>query len=242
MFTHEGPTLRELAVQAFSSTMRGYDLLAPKFDLTPYRTPDRVLEAVADAVRPLGPFDRGLDVCCGTGAGVGVLRRLCRERVTGVDFSAGMLGVARAAYAGHTGGPAADWVRADALALPFRGAFDLALSFGAFGHFLPDERPGLFGQVYEALRPGGQFVFPVAAPPAVGSRAYWSLLGFDVAMRARNALWRPPFVMYYRTFPLAGVVDDLVRTGFAVRLLPLEEFGRRPDGSPRARLVVAARG
>lgn len=76
----------------------------------------------------------------------------------------------------------------------------------------------------------------------MGSRAYWSLLGFDLAMRVRNALWRPPFVMYYRTFPLAGVVDDLVRTGFAVRLLPLEEFGRRPDGSPRARLVVAARG
>ncbi|RPK37378.1 class I SAM-dependent methyltransferase [Streptomyces sp. ADI93-02] len=242
MFTPQGPTLRELAVQALSSTMRGYDLLAPKFDLTPYRTPDRVLEAVADAVRPLGPFDRGLDVCCGTGAGVGVLRGLCRERVTGVDFSAGMLDVAREAYAGTTGGPAVDWVRADALALPFERAFDLALSFGAFGHFLPEERPGLFDQVYAALRPGELFVFPVGAPPAVGSRAYWSLLGFDLAMRARNALWRPPFVMYYRTFPLAGVVDDLVRTGFTVRLLPLEEFGRRPDGSPRVRLVTAARG
>ncbi|MEU9261387.1 class I SAM-dependent methyltransferase [Streptomyces sp. NPDC049952] len=241
MFTPQGPTLRELAVQALSSTMRGYDLLAPKFDRTPYRTPDRVLEAVGDAVRPLGPFDRGLDVCCGTGAGVGVLRGLCRERATGVDFSAGMLDVARAGLTGGTGGPPVDWVRADALALPFTRAFDLALSFGAFGHFLPEERPGLFGQVHAALRPGGLFVFPVGAPPAVGSRAYWSLLGFDLAMRARNALWRPPFVMYYRTFPLAGVVDDLVGTGFTVRLLPLEEFGRRPDGSPRVRLVVAAR-
>jgi hypothetical protein len=48
--------------------------------------------------------------------------------------------------------------------------------------------------------------------------------------------------MYYRTFPLAGVVDDLVQTGFTLRLLPLESFGRRPDGSPRVRLVVAARG
>ncbi|MEU0137284.1 class I SAM-dependent methyltransferase [Streptomyces sp. NPDC006296] len=241
MSTPQGPTLRELAVQALSSTMRGYDLLAPKFDLTPYRTPDRVLEAAADALRPLGPFGRGLDLCCGTGAGTGVLRGLCRERVTGVDFSAGMLGVARAT-AGTARGPAVDWVRADARALPFTGAFDLAVSFGAFGHFLPAERPGLFDQVYAALRPGGLFAFPVGAPPAVGSRAYWSLLGFDLAMRARNALRRPPFVMYYRTFPLAGVVDDLVGAGFGVRLLPLEEFGRRPDGSPRARLVVAARG
>ncbi|MFD7967836.1 class I SAM-dependent methyltransferase [Streptomyces clavifer] len=244
MFTPQGPTLRELAVQALSSTMRGYDLLAPKFDRTPYRTPDRVLDAVERTVRPLGPFARGLDVCCGTGAGVGVLRRLCGERITGVDFSAGMLAVAQAGQ-GPTpvpgDGPAVDWVRADARALPFAPVFDLALSLGAFGHFLPRERPGLFGQVHASLRPGGRFVFPVGAPPAVGSRAYWSLFGFDAAMRLRNALWHPRFVMYYRTFPLPAVVDDLVRTGFEVRLLPMEDLGRRPDGSPRARLVVATR-
>ncbi|KDQ65658.1 class I SAM-dependent methyltransferase [Streptomyces sp. NTK 937] len=241
MSTPHGPTLRELAVQALSSTMRGYDLLAPKFDLSPYRTPDRVLDAVARAVRPLGPFDSGLDVCCGTGAGAGVLRGLCRRRVTGVDFSAGMLAVARAAHADGGGGPAVDWVRADARALPFGPVFDLALSLGAFGHFLPRERPGLFAQVHASLRPGGSFVFPVGAPPEAGSRAYWAMLGFDGAMRVRNALWRPRFIMYYRTFPLAGVVDDLVAAGFGVRLLPLEELGRRADGSPRARLVVATR-
>lgn len=240
MSTPQGPTLRELAVQALSSTMRGYDLLAPKFDLTPYRTPDRVLDAVTDAVRPLGPFGSGLDVCCGTGAGVGVLRGLCTERVTGVDFSAGMLAVAGASHPAGGGGPDVGWVRADARALPFRPVFDLAVSLGALGHFLPSERPGLFAQVRASLRPGGLFVFPVAAPPAVGSRAYWSLFGFDAAMRVRNALLRPRFIMYYRTFPLPGVLADLSRAGFGTRLLPLESLGRRPDGSPRARLVVAA--
>ncbi|MGW3216982.1 class I SAM-dependent methyltransferase [Streptomyces parvus] len=256
MFTEQGPTVRELAVQALSSTEHGYDLLAPKFDHTPYRTPDRVLDAVTDEVRRLGPFDTGLDVCCGTGAGVGVLRQLCRERVVGVDFSAGMLAQARAAFPpegerpaaeGPAGeapvaeGPAVDWVRADARSLPFAPAFDLALSFGAFGHFLPAERFGLFAEVYGSLRPGGQFVFPIGAPPPVGSRAYWSLLGFDAAMRVRNALWRPRFVMYYRTFRLGDVLEDLTRAGFVVRLKPLNELGRRPDGSPRARLVVATR-
>lgn len=245
MFTkqgpEQGPTVRELAVQALSSTERGYDLLAPKFDRTPYRTPDRVLDAVTRAVRELGPFDTGLDVCCGTGAGVGVLWQLCRERAVGVDFSAGMLAEARAAFPPGSEGPAVDWVRADARSLPFAPAFDLALSFGAFGHFLPAERFGLFAEVYGSLRPGGQFVFPLGAPPPVGSRAYWSLFGFDAAMRVRNALWRPRFIMYYRTFRLGDVLEDLTQAGFVVRLLPLTELGLRPDGSPRARLVVATR-
>lgn len=133
------------------------------------------------------------------------------------------------------------WVRADARSLPFAATFDLALSFGAFGHFLPAERFGLFAEVYGSLRPGGQFVFPLGAPPPVGSRAYWSLFGFDAAMRVRNALWRPRFVMYYRTFRLGDVLEDLTQAGFVVRLLPLTELGLRPDGSPRARLVVATR-
>ncbi|MEU3973997.1 class I SAM-dependent methyltransferase [Streptomyces bacillaris] len=241
MFTKQGPTLRELAVQALSSTERGYDLLAPKFDHTPYRTPDRVLDSVTRALEPLGPFGTGLDVCCGTGAGVGVLRQVCRERVVGVDFSAGMLAEARAALPPGDGGPAVDWVRADALALPFAPGFDLALSIGAFGHFLPADRFGLFAEVYGSLRPGGRFVFPIGAPPAVGSRAYWSLLGFDAAMRVRNAVWRPKFIMYYRTFRLSDVLDDLTDAGFTVELRALTDLGQRSDGSPRARLVVAAR-
>ncbi|WP_405621208.1 class I SAM-dependent methyltransferase [Streptomyces sp. NBC_01508] len=248
MFTSQGPTLRELTVQALSSTERGYDLLAPKFDLTPFRTPDSVLDAVADALGPLGPFRAGLDICCGTGAGVDVLREVCVERVTGVDFSAGMLATARSALLpkdgareGGSGGPAVDFVRADARALPFRAAFDVAVSFGAFGHFLPSERPALFTRVREVLRPGGAFVFPVPAPPRVGSRLYWTLWGFDAAMRARNAVWRPPFVMYYRTFRLADVVDELTRTGFEVDLVALDGLGLLPDGSPRCRVVVARR-
>ncbi|MEV3988600.1 class I SAM-dependent methyltransferase [Streptomyces sp. NPDC049837] len=241
MFTPHGPTLRELATQALSSTQRGYDLLAPKFDHTPYRTSDRVLDAVAGALRPLGPFRAGLDVCCGTGAGVGVLRELCRERVTGVDFSAGMLDRARAAHAPGGSSPELHWVRADARALPFVPSFDLAVSFGAFGHFLPAERPALFAGVHRALRPGGRFVFPIPAPPPVGSPPYWELWAFDTAMRVRNLLWRPRFIMYYRTFRLTDVVAELTRTGFTVELSPLEEFGRQPGGAPRCRLVTALR-
>ncbi|KAB2352409.1 class I SAM-dependent methyltransferase [Actinomadura rudentiformis] len=233
MFSAQGPSLRELAIQALSSVERGYDLLAPKFDHTPFRTPESILGATADALRPLGPFGQGLDVCCGTGAGMRVLKTLCQGRSTGVDFSAGMLAQARSAH------PDAQWVRADVRALPFVEAFDLAVSFGALGHFLPAERPALFTGVHRALRPGGLFAFPIAAPPPIASGTYWALLGFDMAMRVRNAVWRPPFVMYYRTCSLHAVRDELTAAGFTVTTAPLTALGRRKDGSPRARLVLA---
>jgi ubiquinone/menaquinone biosynthesis C-methylase UbiE len=235
VFSPQGPSLRELARQALSSVEGGYDLLAPKFDQTPFRTPDWVLDATAVALRPFGPFGRGLDVCCGTGAGVRVLRSLCQGPVAGVDFSTGMLARARSAHQD------AEWVRADVRALPFAAAFDLAVSFGALGHLLPAERPVLFAGVYRALRPGGLFAFPVGAPPPVTSGWYWALLGFDVAMRFRNAVWRPPFVMYYRTWPLHAVRADLSAAGFTVTTVPLTTPGRRADDSPRGRLVLARR-
>lgn len=337
MFTPQGPTLRELGVQALSSVEHGYDLLAPKFDHTPFRTPDSILDDVARALAPIGPFDRGLDLCCGTGAGMEVLRELCRVGVTGVDISAGMLAVGREPTgagqpnrtdadapgvarpggrtrprpgahegassgangsrrdggrdagldagldgrhegghdgwydaghdrrrdagrdrvgcpsgesagsrgperAGRHGAPDVTWVRGDARALPFGPVFDLVVSFGAFGHFLPRELPGLFAQVHSVLRPGGRFAFPITAPPRTGSPWYWALLGFDTAMRVRNAVRRPPFVMYYRTFRLGDVRRELTRAGFEVELYALPEFGRRQDGSPRCRMVVATRG
>src|ERR1700720_1622848 len=104
VFSPRGPSLRELAMQALSSVEGGYDLLAPKFDHTPFRTPDGVLDATAGALRPLGPFGRGLDVSCGTGAGMRVLTSICQGRVTGLDFSTRLLAHARHAH------PDAEWV------------------------------------------------------------------------------------------------------------------------------------
>src|SRR5262245_5641325 len=137
MFHPQGPTFYELAVQALSSTERGYDLLAPKFDYTPFRTPEWLLKPVADYLKTLAPFGAALDVCCGTGAGIGLLRPLCRGPVVGLDFSQGMLAVCRQRVAEMPGEAQVELVRADALALPFAAAFDIVTCFGAFGHILP---------------------------------------------------------------------------------------------------------
>jgi ubiquinone/menaquinone biosynthesis C-methylase UbiE len=233
VFSPRGPSLRELCVQALSSVERGYDSLAPKFDYTPFRTPESILEATVQALPEAGPFSEGLDVCCGTGAGLTVLRRLCQGPITGVDFSAGMLEQARRAV------PDANLVRADVRALPFAAGFDLAVSFGALGHFLPAERPALFEGVYRALRPGGLFALAVGAPSPLTSVGYWAELGFDLVMRVRNTVWRPPFVMYYRTTPQPALRHDLTAAGFTVESIALTTLGRHRDGTPRCWLLLA---
>src|SRR3954468_8798982 len=95
MFHPDGPTFLELAAQALSSTEAGYDKIAPKFDRTPFRTPDPILAAMAAQIGAPRSIDRALDVCCGTGAAIQWLRPLCREHVVGLDPSAGMLEEAR---------------------------------------------------------------------------------------------------------------------------------------------------
>jgi hypothetical protein len=55
----------------------------------------------------------------------------------------------------------------------------------------------------------------------------------------RNAVWRPPFVMYYRTCQPSAVRGDLTASGFTVTTVPLPALGRRADGSPLCQLVLA---
>jgi SAM-dependent methyltransferase len=237
MFHPQGPTFHELAVQALSSTERGYDLLAPKFDYTPFRTPDWLLDPVADALRPLAPFDAGLDVCCGTGAGVRLLRPFCTGRVVGLDFSQGMLDVCRQRVADMPGTAPVELVRADALAMPFTSAFDVVTCFGAFGHILQRDEPRFVGELARALRPGGRFVFVTGYLPPVTSPGLWMARAFNAAMRVRNLLFSPPFIMYYLTFLLPGVRRLLERAGLAVEERPLG-LARPWSG---LRLVVATR-
>lgn len=119
MFHPQGPTFWELARQALSSTEHGYDLLAPKFDYTPFRTPDSLLNLVAPLIGQPKSVGSAIDLCCGTGAGMQMLRPLCRDRVVGIDFSQGMLHVAREATANADGDTPLEFVHGNVLDLPF---------------------------------------------------------------------------------------------------------------------------
>lgn len=212
MFARGGPSLLELARQALSSTDRGYDLLAPKFERTPFRTPDALLDAARPLLGPDGSYGSGIDLCCGTGAGMRLLRPLCRERVVGIDRSAGMLAEA----ARLRGAANATWIRGDVLMSPLRERFDLATCFGAFGHILEKDEARLVAAVHTLLRPGGRFAFFTARPPGALSPRRWIARGFNAAMRVRNALIEPPFIMYYLTFMLPRATALLEDAGFTL--------------------------
>jgi len=227
VFDREGPSLRELVAQALASTERGYDLLAPKFDKTPFRTPEPVLDAMDAILGPPGSLAAGLDVCCGTGAALRHLQRACRERVVGIDFSQGMLDEARLRC-----GQGVELVRGDALALPFDGEFDVVTSAGAFGHIERADEDRFVAGIARALRPGGRFVFVTSERPRPYDPWCWLAHGFNAVMRARNALLQPPFIMYYLTFLLPDVRPLLERHGFTVRA------HERVCPNPYARAVI----
>jgi SAM-dependent methyltransferase len=134
----------------------GYDLWSETYDSTanPLVALDRRI--TPDAIEAC-PGDRVLDAGCGTGAH---LRRLSADAVrpVGIDFSRGMLRIARRAA------PGADLVQADLdREFPLRGdRFDVVLSalvsehLGDLGRF--------FRSCFAALRRGGRLVFSAFHP------------------------------------------------------------------------------
>jgi ubiquinone/menaquinone biosynthesis C-methylase UbiE len=231
VFHPKGPTFLELARQGLSSTKRGYDLIAQKFDFTPFRTPDAVLDVVgkelakdkAEGAR----FASGLDLCCGTGAGVRMLRRVC-DRVTGLDFSEGMLAEARRQLEKEEGAPF-ELLTGDALDLKYERAFDVVTCFGAFGHILEKDEPRFVRGIHRALREGGRFVYVTTPMPERWSRPWLFARTYNGVTHVRNFLLKPEFIMFYLTLTLETSKALLEREGFDVEVRAgvfAEPYGR----------------
>ncbi len=235
MFGKKGPSFFELMEQAWSGTAEGYDLLAPKFEATPFCTPPAVVER---ALEDLGAVRAAVDLCCGTGVALGPLAKLAQERVVGVDFSRGMLDEARKKVAALPRRPEIELVEHDVLSFERSGAFDLATCFGALGHITREEEPRFLEAIRKLLRPGGRFVFVTTDHPKPWSRQ--KIVGelFNAAMHVRNAVKKPPFVMYYLTFLLPDIERHLKWHGFDVTVTR-DIFA--PPYTPLARVVATRR-
>ena len=130
-----------------------------------------------------------IDVCCGTGdMAIELLDAVStRGRVVGLDFSERMIDAARAKS------PQVEWVRGDALALPFAdGEFDAAtVGFGVRN--LPDIERG-FREMARVVRGGGRVVcLELTEPPRLVApfARLWTdravpLLGRLIAARDRR--------------------------------------------------------
>jgi demethylmenaquinone methyltransferase / 2-methoxy-6-polyprenyl-1,4-benzoquinol methylase len=134
-----------------ADAVRGmFDRIAPVYDAM-----NRIMTAGLDrrwrrltAGATVRPGDRVLDACCGTG-GLSVACARAGGRVTGVDFSERMLERARRKA------PQLEWVRGDALALPFaEGSFDAATV--GFGVRNLEDLPAGLRELRRVLRAGGR--------------------------------------------------------------------------------------
>jgi ubiquinone/menaquinone biosynthesis C-methylase UbiE len=119
----------------------------------------------------MGPEERLLDVGCGTGALLEVVRERWPGGVgVGVDLSPEMLAIARRRLP-----PTVALVAADAGRLPFAdGSFDLATSTSALHHWTEPETA--LAEVARVLRPGGRLVLTDWSDDDVRLRLFSRLL------------------------------------------------------------------
>lgn len=240
MFDSQGPSFFELVRQALSSTRDGYDLLAPKFDYTPYRTPDELVEKLADNFN--ASANTAIDFCCGTGAGIqALIKQEQLSRIVGVDFSQGMLAKAEARFGKDE---RLELVKEDVLEMRLDGGFDLAICLGALGHFKEEDYGHFLAQVFALLNPGGQYLFLAGPQPKPSSSLFWFCKLFNGSLWIRNLLIKPEFIMYYHKFMFVSepLFDLLKQTGFTVDVISIESSGMS-DGlvQPGFQVVAATK-
>jgi demethylmenaquinone methyltransferase/2-methoxy-6-polyprenyl-1,4-benzoquinol methylase len=134
-------------------------------------------ERTADLAR-VGPGDRALDVCCGTGdLALELARRVGPGgEVVGLDFSEPMLDLAREKT--RAAGAAVRWMQGNALELPFGDASFDAATVGFGVRNVADLEQGL-GELRRVLRTGGRLGILEITRPRGPLRLFFRLW-FDV--------------------------------------------------------------
>ena len=158
-----------------------FDRIAGRYDLMNsvmtaglhHRWRARAVELAA-----LGPGDRAIDVCCGTGDLALELKRRVGDAggVVGVDFSAPMLELARAKSARD--GLAVDFLQGNALELPFEDAsFDAATVGFGVRNVVDLERA--IAEMTRVVRPGGRVVILEITTPERPPLSWFFSVWFD---------------------------------------------------------------
>lgn len=227
---------------------------------------DEEAEAAAPhLVRLLGlRFDeRVLDVACGAGR---YARALARRgmRVTGIDLSEELIGIARERSPFLPGKP--DFLRGDARRLPFARQFEAAISmFTSFGYFdAREDDVAIFRGVARALVPGGRLLLDYLNEARVRANlvAEETLRDGPLQIRFRRRVEETPhgpcvfkqveasepgsrrveasFEERVRLYDLGEIDALLVEAGLAPQGDPLGDVDGTPFGPGSPRLVRVA--
>jgi SAM-dependent methyltransferase len=175
----------------------GYDRWSVTYDITPNPVVSMDDRCTLIALAPKRG-ERILDAGCGTGRHFVPLRRAGCE-VIGIDFSLGMLRVARRQH------PQVPVLMADLQKiLPLTsGYFDAVLCSLVGEHLEPLHR--VFREMHRVLRPGGRLIFSVYHPDmaAAGIEANFQ----EVDVEFRLGAYRHTVKDYLRALQSAGFVD-----------------------------------
>ena len=175
----------------------GYDLWAETYDETPNPVVAMDARYTLDVLAPK-PGERILDAGCGTGRHLGPLLR-ARSNPVGVDFSGGMLDIARRNY------PEVPLALADLQRpLPFENERFDAVLCALIGEHL-NELPLALEEMHRVLRAGGRLVFSVYHPEmaAAGKEANFERSGVEYRLGA----YRYSMVDYANLLEDAGFED-----------------------------------
>lgn len=131
-----------------------YDRQAEAYDKARSRTlfEARWLTRFGDALPKGG---RVLDLGCGAGEPISAWLIAEGFRLTGVDFSEGMLSIARDRW------PKGDWRVADMRTLDLEVRFDGLIAWNSFYHLTPDEQRNTLPRMAGLLAPGGLLMVTV---------------------------------------------------------------------------------
>jgi demethylmenaquinone methyltransferase/2-methoxy-6-polyprenyl-1,4-benzoquinol methylase len=221
-----GSERKRHALQLFSGLGARYDTLSAALSLG---QDPRWRRAMVNALRP-APGERVLDVATGTGmVAAELLARGCS--VVGIDQSAEMLAVARARFAGATGGGGSDasggrsrasgdaarvlWIEGQAEVLPFPDASFDALTFTYLLRYV-DDPAATMRELARVIRPGGRISsLEFGVPPWPPARVAWRLytrVGLPVLGRLVSREWGavgrflgPSIAGFYARHPLERI-------------------------------------
>jgi len=198
----------------------------------------------------------GLVVDLGCGSGIWAAELIARGYdVVGIDLSRSMIELARKRA------PAARFINASFLKAKLP-VCDAVTAIGECFNYTFDQRNSrrelarFFRRVYDALRPGGLFIFDIAEPGRALRRAYaqgkdWAILFAAEARRdlliRRMTTFRRDGKLYRRSqethrlrlYRSSDIAAELHGAGFAVRVL--RAYGRMPLPSGNAAFVASKR-